>query len=145
MITQHNTTRAIVLLLFLVGVFNSQAQQEVLTKVNGGAQWEDANLSAAALNFTPSSGTFTYTTTDDDYTIIDENTSTTKDVELHSSSMQGKILIFVNRTSTAISFTGTITGYEGINGSTITSVPGNSSVKIQWDSGTSTWYEVVGN
>ena len=85
MITQHNTTRAIVLLLFLVGVFNSQAQ-EVLTKVNGGAQWESPVLGSVALNFTPSSGAYTYKTTDQDYTIIDENTSTTKDVELHSSS-----------------------------------------------------------
>ena len=132
------------MLLFLVGVFNAQAQ-EVLTKVNGGAQWEDANLSAAALNFTPSSGVFTYTTTDDDYTVINENLTSHKLLELHTSGIQGKILVLVNRATSSISFTGTITGYEGINGSTITSVSGNSSVKIQWDSGTSTWYEVVGN
>ena len=129
------------LLFFLVGTLNSQAQ-EVLTKSNGGASWSSPTFNVAALNFTPSSGAYTYTTTDNDYTIIDENAGTSKNIELHSSGGQGKVMILVNRTANAISFTGSITGYKGINGLTITSLAANSSVKIQWNSGTSAWYEV---
>ncbi|MCH1473890.1 MAG: hypothetical protein L7V85_08245 [Bacteroidia bacterium] len=146
MTTQHNTT--ITLILLLCSVFTAQAQQEVLTRENGGASWRDASVlsgSTAALNFTPSTGSFTYTTDDDDHTVIDENTGSSKQIELHSSSIQGKILVLVNRTSNAISFTGSISGYNGINGSSVTSVTANSSVKIQWDSGSSAWYEIINN
>ena len=146
MTTQHNTTQLITLILLFCSVFTAQAQQEVLTRQGGGASWETvSSLSVAKsnINFTPSSGSFTYITDDDDYTIIDENTGTSKQIQLHSSSSQGKILVLVNRTSNAISFTGSISGYNGINGSLVTSVTANSSVKIQWDSGTSAWYEVI--
>ena len=136
----------ILVLFLLIGAFNAQAQQEVLTRQGGGASWgtvSSLSVAKSNINFTPTSGSFTYTTDDDDYTVIDENTGTSKQIQLHSSSSQGKILILVNRTSNAISFTGSISGYNGINGSLVTSVTANSSVKIQWDSGTSAWYEVI--
>ena len=137
----------ILVLLLLIGALNAQAQQEVLTKVSGGAEWGDVSTLStlkAALNFTPSTGNFTYITDDEDYTVVNENTTgTTRQIQLHSSLSQGKVLILVNRTSSAVSFFGSISSYNGINGSTVTSLAANSSVKIQWDSGTSAWYEVI--
>ena len=137
----------ILVLFLLISALTAKAQQEVLTKVNGGAEWGDVStlpVLKAALNFTPSTGNFTYIIDDEDYTVVNENSvGTTREIELHSSSVHGKILVLVNRASNAISFAGSISGYEGINGSNVTSVVANSSVKIQWDSGTSAWYEVI--
>lgn len=155
--TKYKIQNTILVLFLLIGALTAQAQQEVLTRQGGGAEWDDVSTLSTlktALNFTPSTGNFTYTTDDEDYTVVNENTSgTTREIELHSSSSQGKVLILVNRTSSAVSFSGSISGYNGINGSTITSLSANSSVKIQWDNGDpnaspsipAAWYEVLAN
>jgi hypothetical protein len=126
--------------------------QEVLTKVNGGASWKYM-FSAESIELLPSSGAFNYVTNNQDYTVIDRNNGTSKTILLHDGTPgldvppHGMILNIVNRSNTQLPFNaGGAGGYEGIDGNSYTvnvNLLAHSSITLQWDAGSSRWYEIL--
>ena len=124
--------------------------QEVLSKIDGGASWNYLYKSDA-IKILPSTGAYSYITDNDDYTVIDENNGTAKTILLHNGTPgldippHGMIINIVNKSSRALPFNcGGACGYESILGSfTGASIAANSSIVLQWNSGTSRWYEIL--
>ena len=129
--------------------FNVSLAQEVLTKVDDGASWKQI-FSSESIELSLATGAYNYITDNQDYTFIDRNNGTSKSILLHNGTPQdipphGMIINIVNKSSRALPFNcGGACGYESILGSfTGASIAANSSIVLQWNSGTSRWYEIL--
>ena len=137
-----------VVLFFVSGY----SQTKLLTKIDGGASWDGLAFSSGAVEFMPASNG--YITGNQDYTIIDEENRLTKTIFLHDGTPghddppHGMILNIVNRSNTRLHFScGGACGYESINVTFLlgasAEIAAHSSLVLQWNSGTSRWYEIL--
>ena len=132
---------------------NVSLAQEVLTKVNGGASWKQI-FSSESIELSLATGAYNYITDNQDYTFIDRNNGTSKSILLHDGTPgqdippHGMIINIVNRSNSILPFNGGgANGYESINGTFLwgvnADIAANSSLVLQWNSGTSRWYEIL--